>query len=83
MHYSKLVDTLFEKGLTLSLKQCQTTDDEKQKMNNVLYTSAIRSLVYAMLCTWPDICFAVRLVCCYQSNPRNCSKAVKRIMCYL
>ena len=62
MHYSKLVDTLFEKGLTLSLEQCQTTDDEKQKMNNVLYTSAIRSLVYAMLSTWPHICFAVEWV---------------------
>ena len=71
MHYSKPVDTPFEKGLTLSLEQCQTTDDEKQKMSNVPYTSAVRNLVYAMLRTWPNICFAVGLVSCYQSNPET------------
>ena len=35
MHYSKIVDTPVEKGLTLSLEQCPTTDDEKQKMGKV------------------------------------------------
>ena len=84
MHYSKPVDTSVEKGLTLSLEKCQTTDDEKQKMSNVPYTSAAGSLMYAMLCTRPDICFAVGLVSRYQSNPGTAHwQAVKRIMCYL
>ena len=39
MHYSKFVDTPVEKGLILSLKQCPTTDDEKQKMSNVPLSS--------------------------------------------
>jgi len=40
--------------------------------------------MYAMLCTRPDICFAVGLVSRYQRNPRPTHwQAVKRIMRYL
>ena len=40
--------------------------------------------MYAMLCTRPDICFAVGLVSRYQSNPGLIHwQAVRRIMCYL
>ena len=84
MHYSKPVDTPVKRGLSLSLEQCLTTDDEKQKMSNVPYASAVGSLMYAMLCTRTDICFAVRLVSRYQSNPGTAHwQAVKRIMRYL
>ena len=38
-------------------------------MKRVPYASAIGSLMYAMLCTRPDICFAVGMVSRYQSNP--------------
>ena len=69
MHYSKPMDTPVEKGLTLSIDQCPKTDKEKERMSNVPYASAIGSLMYAMLCTRPDICFAVGLVSRYQSNP--------------
>ena len=83
-HYSKPVDTPVEKGLTLSLEQCPTTDDEKQKMSNVPYASTVGSLMYVMLCTRPDICFAVGLVSRYQSNPGTAHwQAVKKIMRYL
>jgi len=71
MHYSKPVDAPVEKGLTLSLEQCSTINDEKQKMSNVPYASVVGSLMYAMLSTRPDICFAVGLVSRYQSNPRT------------
>jgi len=84
MHYSKLVDTLVEKDLTLSLEQCLKTDKEKERMNNVPSASVVGSLMYAMLCTRPDICFAVDLVSHYQSNLRSAHwQAVKRIFCYL
>jgi len=40
--------------------------------------------MYVMLCTRPDICFAVGLVNRYQSNPGLTHwQAVKRIFCYL
>ena len=69
MHYSKPVDTPVKKGLTLSLDQCPKTDKEKERMSNVPYASAVGSLMYAILCTRPKICFAVGLVSYYQSNP--------------
>jgi len=84
MYYSKPVDTSIEKGLTLSLDQCPKIDKEKEAMGNVPYASAVGSLMYAMLCTWPDICFAISLVSRYQSNPGQAHwQAVKRIMRYL
>jgi len=55
MHYSKPVDTPVEKGLTLSLDQCPKIDQEKEKMKDVPYASVVGSLMYAMLCTRPNI----------------------------
>ncbi|RVW52633.1 Retrovirus-related Pol polyprotein from transposon TNT 1-94 [Vitis vinifera] len=46
----------------------QNPQDE-EKMRRVPYASAVGSLMYAMLCTRPDICFAVGVVSRYQSNP--------------
>jgi len=68
MHYSKSMDTPVEKSLTLSLDQCPKTDKEKERMSSVPYASAVGSLMYAMLCTRPNICFTVGLVSSYQSN---------------
>ena len=40
--------------------------------------------MYAMLCTRPDICFAIGLVSRYQNNPGQAHwQAVKKIMHYL
>ena len=62
MHYFKPVDTPVEKGLTLSHDQCPKINQKKEKMKDVPYASVVGSLMYAMLYTWPDICFAVGLV---------------------
>jgi len=43
MHYSKPVDTLIKKGLTLSLNQCPKIDNEKEAMNIVPYASFIEA----------------------------------------
>jgi hypothetical protein len=84
MHNSKPIDTPMEKGCTLSLDQCPKNDEEKNQMSKVPYASAIGSLMYAMLCTRPDICFAVDMVSHYQSNPGPAHwRAVKRILRYL
>ena len=55
-----------------------------RQMSNVSYTSAVGSLMYAMLYTRPDIYYAVGLVSRYQSNldPYHW-KVVKRILRYL
>ena len=49
-------------------------------MVRVPYASVVGSLMYAMLCTRPDICFAVGMVSRYQSNLGPVHwQAVKRI----
>uniref|UniRef100_A0A2N9HF09 Reverse transcriptase Ty1/copia-type domain-containing protein n=1 Tax=Fagus sylvatica TaxID=28930 RepID=A0A2N9HF09_FAGSY len=53
-------------------------------MRNCPYASAVGSLMYAMLCTRPDICYAVSIVNRYQSNPGPKHwTAVKHILKYL
>ena len=69
IHYSKPIDTLVDKGLTLSLDQYPTTDDEKEKMRDDPHSDVLKSLMYVMVCTLPNICFAIGLLNRYQSNP--------------
>ena len=48
------------------------------------YTLAVGCLMYAMLCTRPDICFAVGMVSRYQSNPGpEHWTSIKHILKYL
>ena len=53
-------------------------------MEKVPYASVVESLMYAMLCTRPDISYDVRVVSRYQSNLSETRwKVVKRILRYL
>ena len=53
-------------------------------MKVIPYSSAIGSIMYAMLCTRPDVCLAISLAGGYQSNPRvEHWTAVKNILKYL
>ena len=53
-------------------------------MKDVPYASAIGSIMYAMLCTRPDVCLAISLAGRYQSNPGvDHWTAVKNILKYL
>ena len=42
-------------GVQLSTAQCPTTAEDREKMSVVPYASAIGSIMYAMLCTRPDV----------------------------
>ena len=53
----------------LSSAQCPTTAEDREKMSVIPYASAIGSIMYAMLCTRPDVNLAVSLAGRYQSNP--------------
>ena len=71
-------------GLTLSLDDCPKTSEEREHMSKVPYASVVGSLMYAMLCTRPDVCFAVGMVSRYQANPGTKHwQAVKHILKYL
>jgi hypothetical protein len=84
MQDCKPIDTPVGKGDSLSSEMCPKTQAKIESMDRVPYANAIGSLMYAMLCMRPDICFAVGLVNRFQSNPRPAHwKAVKRILRYL
>ena len=49
-------------GVKLSSAQCPTTAEDIEEMSVIPYDSAIGSIMYAMLCTRPDVNLAVSLV---------------------
>jgi ATP-binding cassette subfamily B (MDR/TAP) protein 1 len=53
----------------LSKKQYPSTEKMEKKMQKVPYASAVGSLMYAMVCTRPDIAQAVSTVSRFMSNP--------------
>ncbi|KAH9698363.1 hypothetical protein KPL71_023988 [Citrus sinensis] len=74
----------FRHGITFSKDHSPKTSEEIERMRRVPYADAVGSLVYAMLCTRPDICFAVGMVSRYQFNPGpQYWTAVKHIIKYL
>lgn len=80
----KVVSSPIASTFKLSKEQCPSTDEEKEDMAKVPYSSAVGSLMYAMVCTRPDIAHAVGMVSRFLSNPgREHWNAVKWIMRYL
>ena len=58
--------------------------EDREKMKVIPYASTIGSIMYAMLCTRPDVCLAISLAGRYQSNPRVDHRTeVKNILKYL
>ena len=71
-------------GIILYKEQCPKIPQEEEDMRRIPYASTIGSLMYAMLCTRPNICYAVGIVNRYQSNPgMGHWIAVKHILKYL
>ena len=69
MDKAKVVSCPLANHFKLSSKQCPSTDKEKEEMEKVPYASAVESLMYAMVCTRPDITHAVGVVSRFLSNP--------------
>ena len=55
-------------GVKLSHTQCPTIAEDREKMKDVPYASAIGSIMYALLCTRPDVCLSISLAGRYQRN---------------
>ena len=69
MEKAKVVSTPLATHFKLSTKQNPSNEDEKLYMQRVPYASTVGSLMYAMLCTRPDIAHAVGTVSRFLSNP--------------
>ena len=84
MQKCKSGNTPVAKGDKFSLKQCPKGNLEIQEMQKIPYASAIGSLMYAQVCTRPDIAYIVGVLGRYVSNPgMDHWKAAKRVMRYL
>ena len=71
-------------GITLSKSLCPQTQDERTHMNMIPYALAIESIMYAMLCTRPDVSYVLSVTSRYQSDPgMGHWVAVKNILKYL
>eukprot|EP00253_Pinus_taeda_P008225 PITA_08225 len=53
----------------LSSSLCPNTDEEKDYMSRIPYANVVGCLMYAMVCTRPDISHAVGVVSTYMANP--------------
>ena len=52
-------------GIRLSETQSPSTSDERTRMSRIPYASAIGSIMYAMICTWPHVAFVISLTSRY------------------
>nr|GFC51744.1 retrovirus-related Pol polyprotein from transposon TNT 1-94 [Tanacetum cinerariifolium] len=68
----------------LTDKDCPSSKKNIEKMDRFPYTSVVGSLMYAMVCTRPDLAHAVCVVSRFLSNPgKKHWEAVKWIFRYL
>ena len=63
------VSTPLAPHFKLSASQCPKTEKEQKYMSKVPYSNAVGSLMYAVVCTRPDISHAVGTVSRYMHNP--------------
>ena len=55
MEVSKRGYLLMSQGIYLSKKMFSKIQEKRERMNSIPYASAVRSIIYAMLCTRPDV----------------------------
>nr|GEU29048.1 Gag-Pol polyprotein [Tanacetum cinerariifolium] len=84
IHRDRPISTSFPTNVKLSSKMSPSSEKERMKMSRVPYASAVRSLMFSIICTRPDIAYAVGVVSQYMAEPgREHWEAVKRILRYI
>nr|GEU33861.1 retrovirus-related Pol polyprotein from transposon TNT 1-94 [Tanacetum cinerariifolium] len=69
----KPVPTPLAPHFKLSSHECPKFEEDKEDMSRVLYWNVVISLMYAMVCTRPDLAHAVSVVSRYMHNPGRAS----------
>nr|GEV52043.1 probable mediator of RNA polymerase II transcription subunit 37c [Tanacetum cinerariifolium] len=64
----KPISTPFPTNVKLSSKMSPSSEKERMEMSRVLYASAVGSLMFAMICTRPDIAYVVGVVSRYMAE---------------
>ena len=84
MQNAKPVSTPLANLFKLSKEMCPETQEEIDYISRIPYSSAVGSLMYAMVCTRPNIAHAVGVVSRYMNNQgKERWKAVQWILGYL
>ncbi|GMJ03847.1 cysteine-rich RLK (RECEPTOR-like protein kinase) 8 [Hibiscus trionum] len=84
MEYSKKGFLPMRHNISLTKDMCPSTPQERERMNKIPYASAIGSIMYAMICTRPDVSYALSMTSRNQVNPGESHwVAVKNILKYL
>ncbi|GKV26776.1 hypothetical protein SLEP1_g36011 [Rubroshorea leprosula] len=84
LHEAKAMTTPLGAHFKLSSNLSPETKEEKKFMAHVPSASAVGSLMYAMVCTRPDISHVVNVVSRYMANPgKGHWEAMKWILWYL
>ena len=81
---TKAVSTPLAPHFRLSASLSPRTEEERKHMAQVPYANAVGALMYAMVCTRPDISHAVSMVSRYMHDPgKDHWQAVKWILRYI
>ena len=84
MKHPKPVSTPLGSHFKLRKRTCSSSKKEKEDITSTIYSLAVRSLMYAMVCTQPDIAHAVGVVSRFMVNPgKDHWEAVKWVFRYL
>ena len=84
MTNAKSISTPLARHFRLSAQSCPTTDEERRHMTQVPYANAVGCLMYAMICTRPDITHVVSVVSKFMTNLwKEHWNTVKLILRYL
>jgi hypothetical protein len=84
MHGGKPVKVPIPIHVKLYVDQCPMTQEEEEDMSHVLYASVVGSLMYAMVCTRPDIAHVVGFLSRYMSKPgKEHWTTINRVFRYL
>ncbi len=71
-------------GVNLFAKQCPKTQEDEEDMSYVPYASAVGSMMYAVVCTKPDVSHAVGVLSRFMSKPgKEHWTTVKQVFRYL
>ena len=69
MDKAKVVSSPLTTNFKLTDKDCPSSKKEIEEMDRIPYASAVGSMMYAMVCTQPDIAYVVGVVSHFLSNP--------------
>ena len=71
MKHVKLVSTPLSSHFKLRKTSCSSSKKEKGDIASIIYSLVVGSLMYAMVCTQPNITHAVGVVSRFMVKPRK------------